>query len=392
MRNIDVSTARINYPEKRCIVNDGFFNVEDIEKYDIYRYKNKFLELFGVDSKGYICKDIRPSIFRKNKFYYNFNYIAETNFNWGATFETTIPRIPSITDIHRRPDSDIDYSNIKALDNYLKLLSKNNCKFLNALSNSAYNIQMELISEYPEYQEVISNKIEVLHPPQKILIESKDINNSDILEFIFVGRDFYRKGGAEVVLAFDSLISDGVLTNRNIKLNIIGNIDNEFNYVHGDYQDDDLFHSNIKKIISSSDYIKIYPSLDNSELMKLISTQDLGLLPTWGDTYGYSVLEMQACFVPVITTSVRALPEINLQSNIISLPSNKFGELIIQSYFDKNNLREAIISNLKSKIMGYFYNRVSIKDSAQLSIEKLKKDHDYNKYLTLLKIGIMNKI
>lgn len=35
------------------------------------------------------------------------------------------------------------------------------------------------------------------------------------------------------------------------------------------------------------------------------------LLPTWMDTFAYSVLEAQACGTPVISTSLRALTEIN---------------------------------------------------------------------------------
>lgn len=37
----------------------------------------------------------------------------------------------------------------------------------------------------------------------------------------------------------------------------------------------------------------------------------IGLLPTFGDTFGFSVLEMQACGCPVITSNNYALPEIN---------------------------------------------------------------------------------
>ncbi len=39
-------------------------------------------------------------------------------------------------------------------------------------------------------------------------------------------------------------------------------------------------------------------------------TADIGMLPSYADTYGFSVLEAQAGNA-VITTDIRALPEVN---------------------------------------------------------------------------------
>ena len=51
--------------------------------------------------------------------------------------------------------------------------------------------------------------------------------------------------------------------------------------------------------------------LFNSEVMNILKNTHVGLLPTYADTYGYSVLEAQSFGCPVITTNIRAMPEIN---------------------------------------------------------------------------------
>ena len=42
-----------------------------------------------------------------------------------------------------------------------------------------------------------------------------------------------------------------------------------------------------------------------------MATSHIGLLPTYNDSYGYSVIEFFSYGCPVITTNILALPEIN---------------------------------------------------------------------------------
>lgn len=70
----------------------------------------------------------------------------------------------------------------------------------------------------------------------------------------------------------------------------------------------------------------------------------VGLLQTWSDTYGYSVLEFQACACSVITTDLRALPEINNNEVgwLIELPKNIFKELVLEDEEHKNKICKII--------------------------------------------------
>lgn len=57
----------------------------------------------------------------------------------------------------------------------------------------------------PDYEKAIMGKCIVLHPPQKLLIfneeeiKQKYSNIEKELEFLFVGRNFWRKGGEAIV-------------------------------------------------------------------------------------------------------------------------------------------------------------------------------------------------
>jgi len=80
-------------------------------------------------------------------------------------------------------------------------------------------------------------------------------------------------------------------------------------------------------ILDNLDRITYYEYLPNNEILELMKYKiQVGMLPTRGDTYGYSVLEFQASGCPVISTDVRALLEINNEDCgwIINVPKNKF--------------------------------------------------------------------
>ncbi|MFH4294310.1 glycosyltransferase, partial [Acinetobacter baumannii] len=79
--------------------------------------------------------------------------------------------------------------------------------------------------------------------------------------------------------------------------------------------------------------IKIYSNVDNNKVIEMIREHHIGLFPTWADTFGYSVLEFQACGCPVISTDVRALSEINNNDIgwLINVDKNKYGEIVVDS-------------------------------------------------------------
>lgn len=112
-----------------------------------------------------------------------------------------------------------------------------------------------------------------------------------------------------------------------------------------------------------------------SQIMK---KSDVGLLPTWADTYGYSVLEFQACGCPVISSNTRGLPEINNNEAgwIINMPLTKLKEIDYMNQENIKYIREKFIYSLEDTFIECIENRNIIKEKAKLSIERIKKEHN----------------
>ncbi len=90
-------------------------------------------------------------------------------------------------------------------------------------------------------------------------------------------------------------------------------------------------------IQGNREWINYFPQLPNSEVLDMMKKAHIGLLPTYADTYGYSVLEFQAAGCPVVTTNVRSLPEINDNDKgwLIEVPKNRMGEAIYSTDTDR---------------------------------------------------------
>ena len=102
------------------------------------------------------------------------------------------------------------------------------------------------------------------------------------VRFLFVGGDFVRKGGPELLAAFATLPGHC-----------------ELDIVTGD-------------AVSAADRIRVHRGLGpgDQELRRLYGAADVFVLPTKADTWGHAVVEAMASGLPVITTGVGALPEI----------------------------------------------------------------------------------
>ena len=251
-----------------------------------------YFKIFNKTS-NYILNSFYDLNYHDVELFHFFNTLSYGNKAWITTFETFLPRWNN--------------SDPKTMKAGLKLISKDSCKKIIAISECTKNIQMSLTDKIaPEYNDVINEKLIVLHPSQVI---PKDItfhkNKSGRINFTIIGHDFFRKGGKEVLIVFDRLYKEGLV---NWHLNIISKL--EF----GDYASKTTIedYKSAKKIINElSGNISYHKILPNSEVMNILKNTHVGLLPTYADTYGYSVLEAQSFGCPVITTNIRAMPEIN---------------------------------------------------------------------------------
>ena len=137
-------------------------------------------------------------------------------------------------------------------------------------------------------------------------------------------------------------------------------------------------------INESADWLHIYPALPFSKVRELMLKCDVGLLPTWGETYGYSTLEMQAAGLPVISTNIRALTETNPHGWIVKLPTNYAGELALKDREHKDFIRETLVKNLYNIFWDICENRSVILEKSRLSFEFINTVHSPEKYVSFL--------
>ncbi|GAC1599339.1 MAG: glycosyltransferase family 4 protein [Acidimicrobiales bacterium] len=107
-------------------------------------------------------------------------------------------------------------------------------------------------------------------------------DHGDAVKFLFVGGDFGRKGGPELLDAFSTLPS-------HCELDIV-----------------------TADAVHAPDRIRVHRGLGpgDPELLRLYGNADIFVLPTKADTWGHAVVEAMASGLPVITSAVGALPEI----------------------------------------------------------------------------------
>ena len=253
----------------------------------------------------------------------------------------------------------------------LKLLSGDACKKLIAISDFACRAQLRLAQEYPEYADAIRRKLCILHPAQAPAIntyEEKSLD-PDLISFSFVGRDFFRKGGMEILRVFEQLVKE----HAPVKLNIVSTLE------YGDYASKATAADAAKArqlIASLGDHVNYVPEMSNSEVMKLFIASDVGLLPTYDDIYGYSVLECQAAGCPVISTDVEALPEINSDSIgwLIAVPKDSTDLVIRTTEQERSDLSALIQDRLYATVRSICDNRASIRAKGMRSLDRVKKE------------------
>jgi len=229
----------------------------------------------------------------------------------------------------------------------------------------------------------IQSKITVLHPPQEKLInnyDDKQLDCSEKIRFMMVGAGFFRKGGREVLRVFERLVRN---EGYPIELIIISSLVRDYYAAHETEED----VAWVKEMISANaDWITHHLRLPNEQVLNLMQSTHIGLLPTYADTYGYSVLEFQANGVPVITTNVRALGEINnnLIGWLIDVPRNKLGEAYYETAEQRLELSTSIEYGLEKIIREIFSDPEILRKKGMASLKKIESEHhpaDYTKRL-----------
>jgi len=175
-----------------------------------------------------------------------------------------------------------------------RLMLKENFKKLIFKSRTGRNT----LSTYGKIKDkALLSKTEVVYPAvRKIddsILKKKDKDN---INFLFPGPNFLRKGGVNVVDAFERLQKRF----DNISLTITGHFPDTNETIKKIYS---------RKVSSNPNINMLYVSREKM-FKEIYPKADIFVLPTYFDTYGYSIEEAMAFGLPVISTDFFAIPEI----------------------------------------------------------------------------------
>ncbi|MDF7650682.1 glycosyltransferase family 4 protein [Pantoea sp. Acro-805] len=362
------------YPEKRNIMTQSHHNYVDCRKKNIYFYLNAIRSKLLHKNKQFIFHPLPGTLPNDADVIHLFNEVAHTNRNWIATFETEIPRVLPVPGVAKTANPE--------LHSQLQLIARSECLYLIAISQATLNIQLKLLEAFPAIKKAVAHKLITLHPPQALLCTKPRLMTPGKIHFTFIGSEFYRKGGAEVVLAISQLTEEDVFTRSQIQVTLIGDLTLRHNIAHRQFQDDEAFYARIEHLIKTSPHIQHFTALPNPQVLALLQVSHVGLLPSWQDTYGFSVLEMQASGCPVITTNVRALPEINPEGSgwLIHQPLNDEFEYVVDSDEKKKHIRQQIVQQLKTHIVDILRNPGLITQYSAQSLKRIAEQHDPEKF------------
>ncbi|MEM8722811.1 MAG: glycosyltransferase family 4 protein [Cyanobacteria bacterium P01_G01_bin.39] len=241
--------------------------------------------------------DIRINSSLDYQLIHSFNRIPYTTKPWIITFESSLPRILK-TDIFKNGA----YALKKRLTERLAL---ENCKKIIAMSEYAKNIFVQRNKDIErKLLEKIIDKVEVIHP--NIVVKSrtpKQYKRGETLKMVFIGNNFARKGGFVVLRLADEAQKRGLP----VDFHIVSAL-NYGSHVYTDHSDNWRYDEDLKLLNLSN--VTFYEKIANQKVIQLLSESHLQIMPTFHDTYGFSIIEGFSVATPAITTNVCALPEI----------------------------------------------------------------------------------
>lgn len=283
-----------------------------------------------------------------------FNKVSAGTTPWLSTFETALPRWNTSSEAG------------------LRRMAGQYCFRLIGLSNASLHIQSLMLEPFPVFREEILPKLMVLHPGQlpKIGDYTEKRVPSDWLECTLVGNQIFSKGGREAVAAVQQLNAEGF----SIRLNIVSGMEPDSYASFTTEQDVQAFQ---RTVAQAGTCVRLLGRLRNQQVLELLKTSHLALLPTYADTYGYSVLEAQACGCPVITTNIRALPEINPEQAgwQIQIPKNELNNAILTTPEDRDRLFGSIHEGIYTALRQALENPGMVREKGMRSLERIRRDH-----------------
>lgn len=251
----------------------------------------------------------------------------------------------------------------------LAALASENCRKIIFISNFAMEWQKRKLPESGNLRDVILAKATILHPPQRPMIASYDekkLQHAQAVRFALVGHHFFRKGGFALLKALDLVRREGA----QVELVVVSKLGAD-----GFLQVTDNVKSEIIRLLSNSNWVTWYRSLPNEKVLEILKGCHIGVLLSFAESYGYSVLEAQASGCAILSTDIGALRELNNEQCGWIIP-------ISDVSFDLNDspslwrLQEYMVAQLVPLLREIVRQPSTIKEKGIHSLEKIRRNHD----------------
>lgn len=306
---------------------------------------------------------------------HGFNDVGFGDLPWISTFETVAPRYHRTRSLHHGPSPGFEKL---ASDPYVKrgmeALAAPSCRALIAMSECNLSMQRSFLRHFPGLAPEIEAKLIQMHPPQPVLGSVRDPSDDPGIALLFVGNSFFRKGGMEMLRAVAHIRERYPVT-----LTIVSGLHID---PYARHETRDQVAEARRIIETNSHWITHYERLENAEVTRLMCQADVGLLPTWADTYGYVVLEYQAAGCPVVSSNVRALPEMNDEESgwLIEVPKNDYGEGLYTTASDRAVMARVIQQGIEETLDRICTHPGQIHQRSVGALARIRAKHDPDRY------------
>lgn len=266
-------------------------------------------------------------------------------------------------------------------------LAGERCIGIFAISEYAKRHFITQHKNYPWFNDLVK-KLYVRYPNMPIANHGDEFDGTmKPIRLIFIGNHFTRKGGIAVLKLAQLAEQQGI----DMHVDIISALQS------GSWVDPLLpnYFSRHEPLCRNLKNIKIHGHLPNQKVLELCKKAHFSLLPTLSDTFGFSVIESMANYVPTIATAQGALPEFMIDGHngfLLPMTTTPMGEWEHILYtnkatphyadlFDAENDRLALLmlENIK-KVINHPELYSSLRTNARATAQTLFNADDANHY------------
>lgn len=306
---------------------------------------------------------------------HGFNDVGFGDLPWISTFESVIPRYHHTRSLHHGHSPGFEkLANDTYVRRGMEALAADSCRALIAMSECNLAMQRALLQHFPDVASRIERKLLHIHPPQRVHGSPRLPADDRAIRLLFVGASFFRKGGLEMLRAVERIRRQYPVT-----LTIVSGLRPD---PYARHETEEHLAKARGIIDANREWIRYHEFLHNAEVLDLMREADVGLLPTWADTYGYVVLEFQGAGCPVITTNVRALAEINDAESgwVIGVPLNEFREGIYTTDEYRAYMADVIQHGIEETLEQICEDPSQIHRRSLRALDRIRSTHDPDRY------------